>query len=359
MAPVLIAIAAVILTLIVALVGTVFYQLVKQQGRLVLRLDDVERLLAQAGVGAAAQPTGFAVGAEIAPFRLPNLEGKEVGLEDFRGQRVLLVHWNPGCGYCDLIAPDLARLHAELHEHKAQLLLLAHGDAERNRQLAAEHGLEAPILLLAAGSPANEVFKGLGTPAAYLLDVAGRVSSPLAVGAEQVPALARVLVETGGNGKRPVGTRSLERSRIVRDGLKAGTPAPNFRLPDILGRGEVSLAAFRGRRVLLVFSDPECGPCQELTPRLADLHRDHEGNGVAVVMVGRGDLEANRRKAEEQGVGFPVVLQAKWELSRAYGIFATPVGFLIDDRGIISHNVATGLDAIADLVSVRVTTSGG
>src|SRR6266516_1302283 len=50
------------------------------------------------------------------------------------------------------------------------------------------------------------------------------------------------------------GNRSLARSKIKRDGLKAGTPAPDFRLPRLDG-GELSLAALRGRRVLLVFSD--------------------------------------------------------------------------------------------------------
>ena len=56
---------------------------------------------------------------------------------------------------------------------------------------------------------------------------------------------------SGGNGK----SKSLARSRINRDGLKAGTRALNFRLPRLEG-GELSLEELRGRRVLLVFSDP-------------------------------------------------------------------------------------------------------
>jgi hypothetical protein len=50
--------------------------------------------------------------------------------------------------------------------------------------------------------------------------------------------------------------QSLARSKIKRDGLKAGTPAPDFRLPRLDGRGELSLSELRGRRVLLVFSSP-------------------------------------------------------------------------------------------------------
>src|SRR6266481_8699071 len=64
-----------------------------------------------------------------------------------------------------------------------------------------------------------------------------------------------------------LGNRSLARSRIKRDGLKAGTSAPSFRLPRLDG-GELALEELRGKRVLLVFSDPHCGPCQVLALEL-------------------------------------------------------------------------------------------
>ena len=67
--------------------------------------------------------------------------------------------------------------------------------------------------------------------------------------------------------------RSLARSKIKRDGLKAGTPAPDFRLPRLDGRGDLSLAELRGRQMLLVFSDPHCGPCNLLAPELEKFHR--------------------------------------------------------------------------------------
>src|ERR1051326_3819940 len=63
------------------------------------------------------------------------------------------------------------------------------------------------------------------------------------------------------------GARALERSRINRNGLAPGTPAPAFRLPRVDG-GELSLDDYHGRAVLLVFSDPECGPCDTIAPKL-------------------------------------------------------------------------------------------
>src|SRR5437016_4720298 len=70
-----------------------------------------------------------------------------------------------------------------------------------------------------------------------------------------------------------LGERSLSNSRINRNGLPAGTPAPSFRLPRVDG-GELALEDYRGRRVLLVFSSPDCGPCQVLAPQLDALARE-------------------------------------------------------------------------------------
>jgi hypothetical protein len=41
-----------------------------------------------------------------------------------------------------------------------------------------------------------------------------------------------------------------------------------------------------------------------------------------------------------------VVLQQRWEISRDYGMFATPIAYLIDEQGVIAANVAVGTDAI-------------
>jgi thiol-disulfide isomerase/thioredoxin len=58
----------------------------------------------------ASLPLGLEVGRAVERFQLPDLSEKMVDLEDFRGKPVLLVNWSPQCGFCDLIAPDLAML---------------------------------------------------------------------------------------------------------------------------------------------------------------------------------------------------------------------------------------------------------
>jgi thiol-disulfide isomerase/thioredoxin len=49
--------------------------------------------------------------------------------------------------------------------------------------------------------------------------------------------------------------------------LEVDDPAPEVRLPDLMGR-EVSLADLRVNKTLLLFWSPECSFCQEMLPDL-------------------------------------------------------------------------------------------
>src|SRR5271166_3401548 len=295
------------------------------------------------GPGTSTGQGGLEVGTPVSSPGLPDPDGRLISLDDFRGKRVLLVHWNPDCAFCELLAPDLAQFQADLRTSNVQLVLASPEDAESNRELALEHGLTCPILLMPDDGPlARETFKDQGTPVAYLLDEQGKVAQPVAVGGDEILALARGVVGNRAKRIRFPGERPLSQSRIERNGLKAGTIAPAFRLPD-LRAGTVALEDYRGRRVLLVFSDPHCGPCEELAPHLVRL------------MVTRGDVAENRRKADRYGFEFPVVLQDRWRLSKEYGIFAMPVAFLIDEEGIITRDVAQGVAEILALVPEEMT----
>jgi peroxiredoxin len=362
----------VLLLLILISIWIGFYQLAKQQGRILLRLDELERSVKVAGTGPEnlseeTEPDGLPLETNFPTFKFPDLSGSTVALEDFHGKRVLLIHWNFECGFCDSIAPELARLETTFEKRSVQLVLLAYGDQDSNREHAAEHGLKCPILLMKDHERPGP-FDQQGTPVAYLLDEQGRVASPLASGGDQILSLAREIAspDNGASGAREVkhqrnqlpSERPLGESRIERNGLKAGTVAPLFRLPDLEG-GMVSLEEYRGQRVLLVFSDPQCGPCDELAPHLSLLHRKHASNGMALVLVGRGSAEENRSKAKQFGFQFPVVLQQQWKLSKEYGIFATPIAFLIGEDGVIDKDVAVGKDAILALARESTGESRG
>src|SRR6266700_7011260 len=162
----------ILLTLILVSLGVGFYALVKQQGRILLRLDQLEQNAKLGAEGVSeeeADPGGLALGTDFPAFQFPDVTGKTVALPHFRGKRVLLVHWSFECGFCDAIAPDLAALDTGLEHANVALVLLAYGDSASNQKQAADHGLKSALLLMKE-IETPEPFSQQGTPVAYLLD---------------------------------------------------------------------------------------------------------------------------------------------------------------------------------------------
>jgi peroxiredoxin len=338
------------------------YQLLRQNGRILMHLEGLEKRLGPhqtAAAPAPSPPPGLPIGSPAPEFALPDLSGARRTLSQFRGRRLLLVFFNPRCGFCTRMAPGLAALPSDGIEGHPLPLVLTTGEAAENRQIVQEHGIRCPVLLQEEMEVASR-YQAHGTPMGYLIDEQGNIASEITAGAEALLALAagRAAAESvNGNGQHPQrGNRDLADSKIQRDGLSAGTPAPGFRLPRLDG-GELSSEAYRGRRVLLVFSDPHCGPCDQLAPHLEQFHR--RTAAIQILMVSRGDLEANRTKMAEHGLTFPVGLQRQWEISREYGMFATPIAYLIDEEGVIAADVAVGVEPILALLSAAAAGSNG
>jgi peroxiredoxin len=337
----------------IAVVGAwaLLYQLMLQSGRALLRIEALERQLREQDIlppEGQALPPGLPAGAVPGDFSLPSLAGETMTLSQWRGRRVLLIFVHPGCGFSARFLAELAPLANASGNLAAAPLFISRGDPAENRRWF-ERWLEQrrvafPVLLQEEAEVAT-LLQIPGTPTGYLIDENGTTAGEMLVGAEPLMAALRPAGAPASiNGRKF--NRSLAESRIPRNGLMAGTPAPDFILPSLRG-ADVSLKDYRGSRVLLVFSDPGCHPCNRVAQELERIHRRSEG--LQVLMVSRGDRLANEEKAAEYGLTFPIALQRHWEVSKAYALFATPVGYLIDENGVISSSAAVGADPILKL----------
>jgi peroxiredoxin len=357
-------------------------QLLRQSGRLLTRLDELESRLPQAETRAGRVPPAreasprngptpaiphLRVGESAPEWTLPNLSGEPTALTSFRGRAVLLIFFNPGCGFCVRMAPDLAALPVDGAAGRPLPLVVTTGDADPNQAFMEKHGIRCPVVVQEAMTTA-QAYQVSGTPMGYLLDEEGRIASGPAVGASALLELAgldaegraartatdRAKAETAAKSDaHPAhrGNRSLADSKINRGGLAPGTQAPGFRLPRV-GGGEVALEETEGERLLL-FIDPNCGPCDELAPRLQALHQQNPS--LRIIAVSRGDEAENATKAARLGLTFPIALQKRYEVSRLYESYATPAAFRLDPAGRTVAPVALGADAILALAEAGGT----
>jgi methylamine dehydrogenase accessory protein MauD len=125
-------------------------------------------------------------------------------------------------------------------------------------------------------------------------------------------------------------------TRVGRSGLRPGKSAPKFTLPRLAGDtadGDVRLEHYAGRKLLLVFMQPGCGPCHGIVP---ELNRLHDAGELQVLVIHNGATDDVREWIKENRPHFSVAVQDHFSLSKRYEVFGTPFGFLIDERGVIS-----------------------
>jgi len=148
----------------------------------------VGALLARGDGQAAGQPTGQPVslapplrGRPVPAANLPGLDGQQVDLAAPRDHPVLLLFWNPGCGFCQQALPEVKAR----EQGPVGFVFVSTGTADANRAMA----LSSPVLL-DPGFATARAFGASGTPSAVLIGADGRIASELAVGAVELLSLA-------------------------------------------------------------------------------------------------------------------------------------------------------------------------
>lgn len=136
-------------------------------------------------------------------------------------------------------------------------------------------------------------------------------------------------------------------------GLPIGTPAPDFELPDYDG-GRTSLPQLLalGKPVLLIFTNPKCGPCISLFKEISDWQTAHNDQ-LTIALITLGTIKDNFVNVARNRLG-QVLLQEKKEVASLYGANLTPTAVLIDTDGRILSDVAAGGDEIRTLLESHV-----
>ena len=128
-------------------------------------------------------------------------------------------------------------------------------------------------------------------------------------------------------------------------------PAPDFALPDLAGE-TVTLAALRGKPVVLDFWATWCTPCEFQIPVLNEFYDRHAGRVEVVgVAVDAGGRDAVAPFAAEHGIRYRVLLGDE-ALAQRFGAIGFPTLYVLRADGTIvaTHMGIMDPDELEDAV---------
>lgn len=121
--------------------------------------------------------------------------------------------------------------------------------------------------------------------------------------------------------------------------------APEFTLTGLDGR-EVSLAAMRGKAVLLSFWASWCAPCKEEMPLIERLAAEFEPSGLQVWGITNESAEKARAWLDRYGRSLPTLVDDARQVFRDYEAEKIPVSVVVDRGGrVVSYRVGLSGEA--------------
>ena len=343
------AIDLVAIVLLVTLL-VVLWQVLRQQGRLLLRLETVETALTGEAAPASLDPNapGLPMGSAAPAFDLEMLGGGRASLTGLLegGKQALLIFANPNCGPCDALMPEVAAWQSD--ESAMRVLIVSEGSAEENRAKAAPHGVHR--LALQSAREVAESYEAWGTPAAVLIMSDGTIGSTLASGAEAIRELVGLARGTPVEAPAAAAKAAPHPRRPGHAGatrlVSIGQQAPAHELPDLEGK-HTPVAALNGRSTLLVFWNPGCGFCKRMLADLKAWDTDRPADAPEFLLISSGTAAENRAL----NLRARILLDEGFKVGSAFGAQGTPSAVLLDGEGRVASDVAVGATAIFALVS--------
>lgn len=155
--------------------------------------------------------------------------------------------------------------------------------------------------------------------------------------------------------------------------LELRTPAPDFKLPDVVSLEMISLSTFAGKKALfMMFICQHCPFVKHVERELANIGKDYLPLDVGIVAISANNVETHpgdapdklKEMALELGFNFPYCYDETQEVAKAYTAACTPDFFVFDrelklayrgqlddsrpsnDKPVTGRDIRAALDAV-------------
>lgn len=117
-----------------------------------------------------------------------------------------------------------------------------------------------------------------------------------------------------------------------------GQAVPALTFKDLSGQ-EVSLAALKGKVVIVDFWATWCGPCLQEIPGYIEMQKKHGPEGLVIVGISldKKNPAEVKKFAEARGMNYPVVIGSFDDVEAFGGFNVIPTTFLVGRDGKILH----------------------
>lgn len=120
--------------------------------------------------------------------------------------------------------------------------------------------------------------------------------------------------------------------------IAVGDPAPAASLPKLEGKGDESLASYRGRWVLVNFWASWCVPCRDEAATLNQLQKERGGADFTVIGIDSNDLSPDAKAfVKKYEVEYPQLRDGNGELADDFGTTGVPESYLFDPQGKLAR----------------------
>jgi len=154
---------------------------------------------------------------------------------------------------------------------------------------------------------------------------------------------------TGSDDEKRMAFRGLVQLKDLHTRLKLiGGPAPELQMHKWLNTDPLTLAGLKDQVVLLEFWATWCKPCEQLFPKIKELHARYAPQNLNVLALTRyfmaygGPVEAQDQEltlirdfTDKHQIRFPVGVAEDETVQSSYGATALPMLALIDRMGIV------------------------